>query len=102
MTLQSKNPKSSAGTLAGTGNNSNSQSLKPTEEMVGDVDPQMARCLEMMNEVKEGWTKLSYSYFTKGLHVLWEAFKLNFKNITWARKYLDEGAGTQVKIITII
>ena len=102
MMLQSKNPKSSTGTSAGTGNNSSSQGLKPTEETVADVDPQMAQCSEMLNEVQDGWTKQLYSYFTRGSQVPWEAFKLNFKNISWARKYLDEGAGTQVKIITII
>ena len=52
--------------------------------------------LAKLADVERGWANQFYACFSRGLCVEWTPFLEQFNNMTWERKYLDEGRGTWV------
>ena len=103
MNLRSKSSKTSSGTSDAPACVSNSTNGTQSPESVvtgsqGDdnqsqvTDNQLAK----LAEVQDGWRKQVYLQFCRGACVPWDSFCEDFKNMTWARKYLDEGSSTHV------
>ena len=104
MNLRSKNTKSSSGTQHETGGESNVTNTTLNRPTV--VTPSTSRDnqsqisedrLAKIEEVKDGWKKMVYAEFRTGARIAWDSFREEFKNIEWARKYLDEGSRTHVR-----
>ena len=103
MNLRSKSSKTSSGTSDTPGCVSNSTNgTQSTESVVtgsqgNDNQSQvMENRLAKLAELQDGWRKQVYLQFHRGACVPWDSFCEDFKNMTWTRKYLDEGSGTHV------
>ena len=103
MNLWSKSGKTSSGSSDAPGCVSNSTNATQSPESVvtgsqgeDNQSQVMDNRLAKLAQVQDGWRKQVYLQFRTGAHVPWDSFREDFKNMTWARKYLNEGSGTHV------
>ena len=105
MNLRSKGIKTSSGKSDPQSSGSTSTNATPTPEIVitSSTTPDNAQQqnddrLATLAEVQRGWAKQVHANFSTGARVPWNSFWNQFENMTWERKYLDEGSGTWVSL----
>ena len=103
MNLRSKSSKTSSGLSDAPGCVSNLTNATQSPESVvtgsqgEDNQSQVTdNWLAKLAQVQDGWRKQVYSQFRTGACVPWDSFHEDFKNMTWVRKYLNEGSSTHV------